>query len=224
MQAIHSNIRIVLVDDTVLFRAGLKEILSSIPHFDVVGEAANIHAAEDLCSRLKPDLTLIEYQIQDSCKLTRRLLNSRATQQVLMLTTRDDEQMLYDCLRAGASGLTLKTASFHHLVLNIESVIEGKLVIPDALLRQILSDVLCRSEQKNEPTADPLTARELEVLQCMSTGVSNKEISKALNISLNTVQNHVGRILSKLHLENRAQATAYALRYSFTPPQQHPIS
>lgn len=213
-----NQIRLMLVDDTSLVRAGLRGILNAAPNITVVGEAQDAATAELASSALNPDVALVECNMQ-SCngmEVTRRIKHTSPVTRILILSSTGDERMLAQVFRSGAIGLTLKTDSCERLVSDITRVYEGKYAIPDALLKEIVEEFLSHREPQTTRLMSLLTMRELEVLRHMSTGASNKEISEALRISPHTVQNHVVRILKKLNLDNRSQATAYAVRYNHT--------
>lgn len=211
-------IRLLLVDDTSLIRAGLREILNAAPQINVVGEAQDAVTAEQASRSLAPDVSLVECNMQ-SCnwlEVNRRIRYASPNTRILVLSAVGDDRILGQVLRSGATGLTLKTDSCERLVADITRVYEGHLAIPDSLMKEIVSDFLSRREPNSNRLMSRLTMREREVLRHMSTGASNRDISEALRISPNTVQNHVVRILKKLNLENRSQATAYAVRYNHT--------
>lgn len=221
MGDIRKKIRLMLVDDASLFRAGLREILNTAPEITVVCEAHDPSTVEQACRTQHPDVTIVEDHLQ-SCswlEVTRRIKYASPRTRILVLSAVNDEYVLAQALRSGASGVTLQTDSCERLIGDIMRVYEGNLAIPDALLKDIVTEFLEHREPQSKRLTSLLTVRELEVLRHMSTGASNKDISEALRISPHTVQNHVVRILRKLELDNRSQATAYAVRYNHTMVQ-----
>ncbi len=218
MNAQHEKIRLLLLDDAPLFRVGLKEILNAVADLEVVGEAENDQSGVDLCRDVLPDVAVVGWEAQRFCASDAivRLRYTRPEMRVLVLAAADDESILRAVFHAGAAGLTLKSAARDQIVSDVRRISRGRMVIPEELLRMVMEDYLTREPPCKEG-AECLTAREREVLRCLSTGASNKDISGALGISPNTVQNHVVNILRKLRLENRVQATAYAVRNRLTP-------
>lgn len=213
----HENIRLLLVDDAALFRAGLKEILDAVPGLEVVGEAESDQSALALCRDTVPDVAIVAWDAKSFCARDAivQLQYVRPQMCVLVLAAVADESILRAVFHSGAAGLTAKATTRDQLVADVRRISQGRMVIPDTMLRMVMADYLIR-DPTCKSRVECLTARELEVLRHLSTGASNREMSEALGISPNTVQNHVVNILHKLHLENRIQATAYAVRNNLT--------
>ncbi len=211
------DIRLLLVDDAELFRTGLRGILESESGLTVVDVAETDQSAVALCRETLPDAAIVAWDARSFCArdTVARLQYARPQMRVLVLAAFADESVLRAAFTSGASGLTAKSATREQLVADLRRLCSGRLVIPEAVLRAVMADYLARKPMRRD-RGEGLTAREQEVLRHLSTGASNREISAALCISPNTVQNHVVNILRKLGLENRAQATAYAVRRSLT--------
>jgi DNA-binding NarL/FixJ family response regulator len=208
-------IRILIADDEALVRGGLRMILEAQPDFEVVGEAGDGRAALSLAAELEPDLVLMDIRMPavDGLETTRRLV-TEAGPKVLVLTTFDLDEYVYEAIRAGASGFLLKSSPPEQLVRGVRAVMGG-----DALLSpQITRRLLDRFIQRPPPSAHPppeladLSEREIEVLRLIAEGNSNAEIAAALFLSEATVKTHVNHILTKLRLRDRVQAVGLAYR------------
>jgi two-component system nitrate/nitrite response regulator NarL len=190
-------LRVLLVDDHILFRKGLASLLSSQPDFAVVGEAGD--GLEGL----------------EKTKATRLITREMPDMQIVMLSVSDDDQDLFAAIRAGAIGYLLKSIKPDELFARLRGIAEGEAPINRTMAAKILREF---AHSPAQPEVRPLnwpqeiTEREREVLQCVAKGMSNREIGEALNIAENTVKNHVRSILDKLHLANRAQMAAYAVQ------------
>ncbi len=211
-------IRVLIVDDHALFRQGVRATLNQSAQIEVVGEAANGMEAIDLYRELKPDAIVMDINMpqMNGLEATRRIKQVAPEARILMLTVSDAEDALFDAIKAGASGYVLKTAAPETVVDSIRRVSEGEPVIPGKLAVRIIHEMSKPKEPKPTPHVDQLTEREIEVLRQMSTGASNRDIATALFISENTVRNHVRSILEKLHVNNRGQAAAFAMRQGYT--------
>jgi DNA-binding NarL/FixJ family response regulator len=209
--------RILIADDQALVRGGLRMILDAQPDLEVVGEAADGHEALRRAGELSPDLVLMDVRMPelDGLEATRRLLARREpSPKVLMLTTFDLDDYVYEAIRAGASGFLLKTAPPQQLVEGIRTVMAGDALLAPEITRRLLERFISRPPQ---PTGTPpaladLSQRELEVLRLMADGRSNAEIAGALFLSEATIKTHVNHILTKLRLRDRVQAVALAYR------------
>jgi DNA-binding NarL/FixJ family response regulator len=217
-------IRILLVDDQALVRAGFRMILDAEPHMEVVGEAADGHEAIDQVRALSPDVVLMDIRMPelDGLEATRRILErNEDAPKILMLTTFDLDEYVYEALRAGASGFLLKDTPPEQLVSAIEVIAQGDALLSPTITRRVISEFVKGTGPKPRaqfPRLDDLTAREREVLLLIARGLSNAEIAKTLFVSETTVKTHVARILMKLNLRDRVQAVVLAYESGTVQP------
>lgn len=206
------GIRVLLVDDQALFREGLHTLLSMNNDIDIVGEAGNGQEAIEASRILNPDVILMDLRmpILDGVAATRRLKETGQTARVIVLTTFDDDETIFDGLRAGAVGYLLKDVSSEKLVEAIRATARGESFLQPSIAAKVLAE-FARLEER--PTAslsqnlvEPLSERELEILRQIAAGNSNKEIANQLYITEGTVKNHVTNILGKLGVRDRTQA------------------
>jgi DNA-binding NarL/FixJ family response regulator len=212
-------IRVVLADDQPLVRTGLRMILSAEPDIEVVGEAADGRAAVALCADLRPDVVLMDVRMPDldGIEATRQVTAVDDSPRVLVLTTFDLDEVVYDALRAGASGFLLKDASEERLTNAIRVVAEGGSLFAPSVTRRLIEEFSRRS-QVPAPDLSVLTERENEVLRLMARGLSNVEIGNTLFLSENTVKTHVARVLMKLGVRDRVQAVVVAYESGLVRP------
>jgi DNA-binding NarL/FixJ family response regulator len=213
--------RLVVVDDHSLAREGLWDMLSDEPEFEMVGEAANGREALALCSRLRPDLVLMDVRMpeMDGLTATRKIKERHPEISVLMVTMHENPDYLLEALKAGAAGYVLKDAPQHEVVGAVHQVLSGDSPLdPDLatrLLRRLAAEGVSREESapraRREYHVEPLTPRELEVVGLMKLGLSNRQIAEKLVISPGTAKNHVEHIIQKLGVSDRTQAVVRAL-------------
>lgn len=215
--------RLMIVDDHPLFRAGLRRIVELEEDFSIIGESADGLVALEKARTLKPQVILMDVNLpgMNGLQVTRELTASHSDCAVIILTAfHDDEQMLH-ALRAGASSYFPKDVNPQMLVDAIREVASGKYVVNEQILSkpQVAAWLLNQFEQmagaddlESEHKFQPLSGREMQILQCITSGQSNKEIAKGLGISRQTVKNHMTSILRKLAVNDRTQAAVYALR------------
>jgi DNA-binding NarL/FixJ family response regulator/class 3 adenylate cyclase len=217
------GMRIMIVDDQALVRAGFRMILEAEPDIEVVGEAADGSEAVSECHRSKPDVVLMDVRMpeMDGIEATRRLLADGADTKVVMLTTFDMDEYVYDALRAGASGFLLKDVPPEQLVAGIRSVASGDALLAPSITRRVIEEFVSRppSAARALPAKlEELTARELEVLKLVARGLSNAEIAKELFVGDTTVKTHVAHVLMKLDLRDRVQAVVLAYESGLIQP------
>jgi DNA-binding NarL/FixJ family response regulator len=218
------TIKLLLADDQELVRTGFRLILNAEPDMVVSGEAADGAQAVNEAARLRPDVVLMDVRMPgvDGIEATRRLGRiAPEPPRVIMLTTFDLDQYVYDALRAGASGFLLKDAPATQLVDAIRVVAAGDALLAPAITRRMIAEFARRPLPQDEPALDQLTTREREVLTLIARGRSNAEISEELYISDATVKTHVKRVLSKLGLRDRVQAVVLAYETGLIQPGNH---
>jgi DNA-binding NarL/FixJ family response regulator/class 3 adenylate cyclase len=217
-------IRVLIVDDQALVRAGFRMILDAQESIDVVGEASNGEEAIVEAERLRPHVVLMDVRMPtlDGIEATRMLLEREGSDaKVVMLTTFDMDEYLYEALRAGASGFLLKDVPPEQLVAGIQAVASGEALLAPAVTRRVIEEFvrLPREATITPPAAlDELTPRELEVLRMIARGLSNSEIADELVVSQATVKTHVARLLTKLELRDRVQAVVLAYESGLVVP------
>ena len=217
------RLRILIVDDQALVRAGFRMILEAEPDFEVVGEAADGREAVDEVQRLRPDVVLMDVRMPgvDGIAATRRLLDRNTAAKVLMLTTFDMDEYVYEALRAGASGFLLKDVPPEQLVAGIRAVASGDALLAPSVTRRMIEEYVRRppdAARTPPPALADLTAREREVLELMARGRSNAEIADEFVVSETTVKTHVAHVLSKLGLRDRVQAVVFAYESGLVQP------
>lgn len=210
------RLRILLVDDHDLFRKGIARLIDSQPDFEVVGEARDGRDAVEQARRLGPDVVLMDIEMPNwnGTEATRRIRSDMPRTNVVMLTVSDDDHNLFAAIRAGATGYLLKSVKPEELFRRLRGVSRGEAAISPLLASRILREFARLDQSAPLPqTIEGLSPRETEVLGLVTKGLTNKQIGGQLHIAENTVKNHLRNILNKLHLNNRAQAAAYAVRH-----------
>lgn len=208
----NEGIRVLIVDDHLVVRRGIRALLATEPGIDVVGEARNGVEAVTEDARLLPDVILMDLVMpqMDGVTAIEQILACRPAARILVLTSFDADDKVFPAIRAGALGYTLKDFGPSELVGAIQRVHQGESALHPAIARRVLHELAHPAQ--NTPTADPLTEREIDVLRLVARGRSNQQIAAVLGISEGTVRVHVSRILGKLQLDSRTQAALYALR------------
>ena len=205
------SIRVVLADDQVLVRMGLRMILEETEDIEVVGEAGDGAAALEVTERTRPDIVLMDIRMPgtDGITATRRIRALCPAPQVIILTTFDLDDYLFTGLRAGASGFLLKDTLAADLIAAVRVVVSGEAVTAPSATRRLIAQFVVGSAARPAEPGDrlrALTAREREVLTLIARGLSNAEIAEQLRLAEGTVKTHIGRILAKLGLRDRIQA------------------
>jgi DNA-binding NarL/FixJ family response regulator len=217
------TIRVLLVDDERLVRAGFRMILASEPDIEVAGEAGDGLDALDAAARTAPDVVLMDVRMPrlDGLEATRRLLAAAAPPRVIMLTTFDLDEYVYEALRVGASGFLLKDAPEAQLTAAIRVAADGGSLFAPSVTRRLIAAFATGSRSAGAvapPGLDDLTPRELEVLRLVARGLSNREIADALVITEHTAKTHVAHILAKLDVRDRVQAVVLAYEAGIVTP------
>jgi DNA-binding NarL/FixJ family response regulator len=219
-----SPVRIVIVDDHVVIRTAYQQLLDSQPDLTVVGTAGDGAAGVELCRKVQPDVVLMDIRMHgeiDGIQATRRLVEVGGTgPRVLILTTFDLDEYVYDALQAGASGFLLKDATAERLFDAVRVVAAGDALIAPAITRRLIGEFARLRPPARRPAAllGTLTPRETDVLLLIAEGLSNPEIAARLTVTEETVKTHVSRVLSKLELRDRTQAVVTAYESGLVVP------
>jgi NarL family two-component system response regulator LiaR len=210
-------IRILVVDDHRIVREGIRSLMEDVEDIQVVGEAGNGYECVDLVDSLNPDVVLMDLMMpqMDGLEATRKISAKHLNIHILVLTSFIADEKVFPAIKAGARGYLLKDSGSKELIDAIRKVHRGEPSLAPEIAQKVLSEI-SQATPSERLTPDPLTARELEVLKLVAQGKSNRQIAGELNISMHTARTHVNRILNKLHLANRVQATLYALRAGVT--------
>jgi DNA-binding NarL/FixJ family response regulator len=216
------TVRVLIADDQQLLRAGFRLILERQPGVEVVGEAANGTEAVSLVRRLGPDVVLMDIRMPDldGIQATRLILADPATAgtRIIILTTFDLDEYVYEALRAGASGFLLKDLPPEQLGTAVLTAGQGDTLLAPAVTRRLVEHFTASGRPAaQQPGVNRLTPREVEVLKLLATGLSNAEIAAALFVAETTVKTHIARLLTKLGLRDRVQAVVFAYQNGLAP-------
>jgi DNA-binding NarL/FixJ family response regulator len=214
-------IRILIADDQALFREALRTLISLQPDLEVVGEAANGEEVLTTAQAVSPRVVLMDLQmpVLDGVAATRRLHAEQPDCRVIALTTFDDDEYVFECLRAGAVGYLLKDAPSENLFAAIRAAARGDSFLQPSVTTRVLAEFTRLSDHPPKPTAtlvEPLSEREQQILRLITNGSSNRQIAEALFITEGTVKNHVTNILGKLDVRDRTQAALKARELGFS--------
>jgi DNA-binding NarL/FixJ family response regulator len=212
-------VRIAIVDDDPLVRLGLRAVLSTVPDWDVVAEAGDGASAVELARRERPDFMLVDVRMPgiDGLEATRRIVAADGTPKVVVLTTFEVDEYVFEALRAGASGFVLKRTPPAELIEAIRTASSGECLVFPASTRRLVERFAAR-------VGDPLpelSPREQDILRLLARGQSNSEIATELTVSLETVKSHVAAVLLKLGVRDRTQAVIRAYESGFVVPGTH---
>ena len=218
------TIRVVLVDDQAMVRAGFRLILEAEDDIAIVGEASDGEQAIDVTRRMQPDVVLMDVQMpkMDGLEATRRLgQDSAIRSRVLILTTFEQDDYVFEALRAGASGFLLKNARPEDLVQAVRVVAAGEALLAPSITRRVIEEYSRRPARRRDDTdLANLTEREVEVLRLLATGLSNAELAARLYVSEGTVKTHLSHVLAKLGLRDRVQAVVFAYEHGIVDARQ----
>ncbi|HEU0042053.1 MAG TPA: response regulator transcription factor [Jiangellaceae bacterium] len=206
------TIRVLVVDDQSMVRAGFRLLLADEPDIEVVAEAGNGREAVTYAARVRPDVILMDIRMPelDGLGATRRILATDTTARILILTTFDLDEYVFEALRSGASGFVLKDDPPEQLIAAVRTIAAGEALLSPAVTRRVIRHFARLNTQQPPPGVSMLTTRELQVFKLITRGLSNAEIGRELFISDTTVKTHVTRLLQKLDLRDRAQAIVLA--------------
>jgi DNA-binding NarL/FixJ family response regulator len=218
------TIRVLIVDDQVMVREGFSVLLGAMPDIEVVGEAVNGREAVSQVAALRPDVVLMDIRMPElnGIDATREIVAADEAAKVLVLTTFDLDEYVYQALRAGASGFLLKDASARQLAEGVRVVASGESLLAPSVTRRLITEFAKLSEAPRPPVLariGDLTERETEVLVLIAQGLSNAEIAEHLVVAESTIKTHVSRILVKLGLRDRTQAAVFAYEARLVTPR-----
>ncbi len=220
------TIKVLIADDQALVRAGFKMILETDPDIRVVAEADDGAEAVEAAFRTRPDIALMDIRMpgMDGLEATRRIIAAPNPPRVLILTTFDLDEYVFDALTAGASGFLLKDVAPEQLLAGIRTIAQGDSLLSPSVTRRLIESFVRDGRQSREPppVLDELTPRELEILQLVARGLSNSEIADQLVVSSTTIKTHVARVLMKLALRDRIQAVVFAYENGVIRPGAEP--
>ncbi len=218
-------VKVLLVDDHILFRRGLAALMAGREGVEVVGEAGDGYEAVEKAAALRPEVVLMDIQMPlcDGVQATRAIRSRMPEIKILILTVSDEDDHLFEAIKAGAHGYLLKNVQPEALTQAIAGVVRGEAPISGAVAAKLLKEFSVVRADPSTPSGESrLSQREQEILALVARGASNKEIGARLVITEGTVKNHLHNILSKLHVRNRAEIAAYAVRQGILAPEDTP--
>ncbi|MBN1994742.1 MAG: response regulator transcription factor [Anaerolineae bacterium] len=207
--------RVLLVEDHIVVRQGIKALLSDEPDIEIVGEADNGREALPLVETLQPNLVLMDISMPglNGIEATRQILQRYPQVKVIILSMHASEEYVFQVLRAGALGYVLKQSDSSEVLMAIRAVLAGGSFLSPPISRAVIDNYVSRAETRGRDSSqDLLTSREREVLQLLAEGLANREIAQQLNISVKTVETHRSNMMSKLNLTGKTELVKYALR------------
>jgi DNA-binding NarL/FixJ family response regulator len=214
-----SSVRILIADDHEIFRRGLAAELTQVPGWVVAGEAANGREAVELAAALKPNLVILDLTMPElnGLEAARKIISAEPAARVLILTAHESEQLVREVLSAGAQGYVLKSDAGRILVAALQALLDGGSFFTSNVARMVLDGYL-RSESRDTDAPDTLSAREREIVQLLAEGNSNKDIARALNISVKTTETHRSNIMRKMGFGSLPDLVRYAIRNKIIEP------
>jgi len=214
-----SRMKVLLVDDQILFRKGVRALLEAEEDIEIVSEAGNGHEATNKVKAYRPDVVLMDIHMPegDGIEGTRLIKAEHPEVKIVILTVSDEDDDLFEAIKAGAEGYLLKNLGPDELIQMLRSVVANEAPLSPAIASKLLGEFRRHPRDEQRQSHSELTSREHEVLRLVAEGMSNAEIGLKLCVVEGTVKNHLHNILEKLHLQNRVQAAAYAMREGLVP-------
>ena len=214
------KLKVVIADDHMIVRDGLRSLLERQPDMEVVAEANNGRIALKLVKELSPDVVIMDIGMRElnGIDATRQIVKMSLGVKVLALSMYSDKRFIKGMLKAGASGYMLKDSAFKELIDAIRVIVENKIYISPSVANIITEDYLKQSPESDGSTRSLLSSRELEVLQLLVEGMSTKQIASSLRLSIKTIESHRSRIMKKIDINNIADLTRYAIREGIISP------
>jgi DNA-binding NarL/FixJ family response regulator len=215
--------KVLIVDDQILFREGLTSLLNSDPSFQVVGQAGEVREAIEKACSLQPDLVLMDFNLPDGdgAQASAAILSHLPNCKIVFLTMYEADEKLFSAIRSGAIGYLLKNVPVKKLMESLRSIEKGEAAISRSMTMRILGEFShSHNTDEQHQLLEKVSARELDILRELASGATNNEIAIRLNLSVNTVKHHIHNILAKLDLENRHQAINFARKYGVVGPSQ----
>jgi DNA-binding NarL/FixJ family response regulator len=215
-----SSITLVLADDHLLFRAGLRSMLQQQSELEIIGEAIDGHAAIQQVEEFSPDILLLDISMPglNGLEALRKLQELQSPTRVIILSMHSDRHYVTEAIKAGARGYLLKDSTLEELVIGVRTVMRGEVYLSSRIAGVLVSDYVTLSAAMNGPS-DLLTSREREVLQLIAEGNSTKDVASRLHVSVKTIETHRKRIMDKLSLHSVAELTRYAIREKIIEPE-----
>jgi two-component system, NarL family, response regulator LiaR len=209
--------KVVICDDQAIVRDGLVMLLKLEKDIEVIGTASDGSEAVELVEKIQPDLVLMDLKmpVMNGVEATRQIKINHSNVKILVLTTYDDDQWVFDAIRAGASGYLLKDTPRDELIAAIRGTVSGKSFIDPSVAGKLLDMAASHQTQPTNTISEKLTEREIQILQLIAKGMSNTMIAERLFLSEGTVRNHVSSILAKLGVSDRTQAAVVAIQHGF---------
>lgn len=216
--------RILIIDDHDLLRAGIHALLDDVDDLEVIGEAASGQEGLSLAQELSPDIILLDISLPDinGLELAKQLILLRPRPHILLITVHEDKVMLQESLGFGVSGYILKRASKTELVDAIQAMVRGEVYVHPALTRFLFASKNEKKEVNKAQDLELLTNREIEVLQLLVSGYSNRQIADHLTLSIRTVESHRAHLITKLDLRTRLDLVRYAMKHDLIPAENQP--
>ena len=214
------TLKVIIADDHMIVRDGLRSLLERQPDMEVVAEAENGRIALTLVKELSPDVVIMDIGMRElnGIDATRQIVKMSPGVKVLTLSMYSDKRFIKGMLKAGASGYMLKDSAFKELIDAIRVIVENKIYISPSVANIITEDYLKQSPESDGSTRSLLSSRELEVLQLLVEGMSTKQIASSLRLSIKTIESHRSRIMKKIDINNIADLTRYAIREGIISP------